>query len=331
MNLLTIPSTAEGSEESPRDRVINYLYALDSLSFPELTSLVYFVTSHSFYDVNLFFRHYYHGQWRVWSDYTGDFIEVRRINGEELIWGRETKTVLVYEGTYKNKKYYGDGILYVSLDNRGNAFDYYSPHRESDSSKESDSPNRESDSPNKESDSSNKESDSPYKESGIMMGHFENGRMEGCFDYYNARGLVSRDFYIHGRKYGLQISFFPVSEKGKAQYPLSKAIYRDNEENGEYQEFMARYFKQKGWKYNGEVDKDNTYIFEGPHICHKEGDSEKYFLSTPGMKDSLDTYTFGDEYYNGTIINLLKKGEPMRNFSTVDGDWGHVGNRPLQG
>ena len=297
MNLLTIPSTAEGSEESPRDRVINYLYALDRLSFPELTSLVFFVTSHSFYDVNLFFKHYYHGQWRAWNDYTGDSIEVRKINGEELIWGRETKTVLVYEGTYKNKKYYGDGILYVSLDNRGNAFDYYSPHKEND----------------------------------MMMGHFENGRMEGCFDYHNARELVSRDFYIHGRKYGLQVSFFSSSENDKTQYPLSKAIYRDDEENGEYQEFMARYFKQKGWKYNGEVDKDNTYIFEGPHICHKEGDSEKYFLSTPGMKDSLDTYTFGDEYYNGTIINLLKKGEPMRNFSTVDGDWGHVGNRPLQG
>lgn len=296
MNLLTIPSTAEGSEESPRDRVINYLYALDRLSFPELTSLVFFVTSHSFYDVNLFFKHYYHGQWRAWNDYTGDSIEVRKINGEELIWGRETKTVLVYEGTYKNKKYYGDGILYVSLDNRGNAFDYYSPHKEND----------------------------------MMMGHFENGRMEGCFDYHNARELVSRDFYIHGRKYGLQVSFFSSSENDKTQYPLSKAIYRDDEENGEYQEFMARYFKQKGWKYNGEVDKDNTYIFEGPHICHKEGDSEKYFLSTPGMKDSLDTYTFGDEYYNGDIINLLVKGEPMRNFSRVDGDWGHVGSRLLQ-
>ncbi len=296
MNLLTIPSTAEGSEESPRDRVINYLYALDRLSFPELTSLVFFVTSHSFYDVNLFFKHYYHGQWRAWNDYTGDSIEVRKINGEELIWGRETKTVLVYEGTYKNKKYYGDGILYVSLDNRGNAFDYYSPHKEND----------------------------------MMMGHFENGRMEGCFDYHNARELVSRDFYIHGRKYGLQVSFFSSSENDKTQYPLSKAIYRDDEENGEYQEFMARYFKQKGWKYNGEVDKDNTYIFEGPHICHKEGDSEKYFLSTPGMKDSLDTYTFGDKYYNGDIINLLVKGEPMRNFSRVDGDWGHVGSRLLQ-
>lgn len=296
MNLLTIPSTAEGSEESPRDRVINYLYALDRLSFPELTSLVFFVTSHSFYDVNLFFKHYYHGQWRAWNDYTGDSIEVRKINGEELIWGRETKTVLVYEGTYKNKKYYGDGILYVSLDNRGNAFDYYSPHKEND----------------------------------MMMGHFENGRMEGCFDYHNARELVSRDFYIHGRKYGLQVSFFSSSENDKTQYPLSKAIYRDDEENGEYQEFMARYFKQKGWKYNGEVDKDNTYIFEGPHICHKEGDSEKYFLSTPGMKDSLDTYTFGDEYYNGDIIKLLVKGEPMRNFSRVDGDWGHVGSRLLQ-
>ena len=296
MNLLTIPSTAEGSEESPRDRVINYLYALDRLSFPELTSLVFFVTSHSFYDVNLFFKHYYHGQWRAWNDYTGDSIEVRKINGEELIWGRETKTVLVYEGTYKNKKYYGDGILYVSLDNRGNAFDYYSPHKEND----------------------------------MMMGHFENGRMEGCFDYHNARELVSRDFYIHGRKYGLQVSFFSSSENDKTQYPLSKAIYRDDEENGEYQEFMARYFKQKGWKYNDEVDKDNTYIFEGPHICHKEGDSEKYFLSTPGMKDSLDTYTFGDEYYNGDIINLLVKGEPMRNFSRVDGDWGHVGSRLLQ-
>lgn len=296
MNLLTIPSTAEGSEESPRDRVINYLYALDRLSFPELTSLVFFVTSHSFYDVNLFFKHYYHGQWRAWNDYTGDSIEVRKINGEELIWGRETKTVLVYEGTYKNKKYYGDGILYVSLDNRGNAFDYYSPHKEND----------------------------------MMMGHFENGRMEGCFDYHNARELVSRDFYIHGRKYGLQVSFFSSSENDKTQYPLSKAIYRDDEENGEYQEFMARYFKQKGWKYNGEVDKENTYIFEGPHICHKEGDSEKYFLSTPGMKDSLDTYTFGDEYYNGNIINLLVKGEPMRNFSTVDGDWGHVGSCLLQ-
>ena len=296
MNLLTIPSTAEGSEESPRDRVINYLYALDRLSFPELTSLVFFVTSHSFYDVNLFFKHYYHGQWRAWNDYPGDSIEVRKINGEELIWGRETKTVLVYEGTYKNKKYYGDGILYVSLDNRGNAFDYYSPHKEND----------------------------------MMMGHFENGRMEGCFDYHNARELVSRDFYIHGRKYGLQVSFFSSSENDKTQYPLSKAIYRDDEENGEYQEFMARYFKQKGWKYNGEVDKDNTYIFEGPHICHKEGDSEKYFLSTPGMKDSLDTYTFGDEYYNGDIINLLVKGEPMRNFSRVDGDWGHVGSRLLQ-
>ena len=296
MNLLTIPSTAEGSEESPRDRVINYLYALDRLSFPELTSLVFFVTSHSFYDVNLFFKHYYHGQWRAWNDYTGDSIEVRKINGEELIWGRETKTVLVYEGTYKNKKYYGDGILYVSLDNRGNAFDYYSPHKEND----------------------------------MMMGHFENGRMEGCFDYHNARELVSRDFYIHGRKYGLQVSFFSSSENDKTQYPLSKAIYRDDEENGEYQEFMARYFKQKGWKYNGEVDKDNTYIFEGPHICHTEGDSEKYFLSTPGMKDSLDTYTFGDEYYNGDIINLLVKGEPMRNFSRVDGDWGHVGSRLLQ-
>lgn len=296
VNLLTIPSTAEGSEESPRDRVINYLYALDRLSFPELTSLVFFVTSHSFYDVNLFFKHYYHGQWRAWNDYTGDSIEVRKINGEELIWGRETKTVLVYEGTYKNKKYYGDGILYVSLDNRGNAFDYYSPHKEND----------------------------------MMMGHFENGRMEGCFDYHNARELVSRDFYIHGRKYGLQVSFFSSSENDKTQYPLSKAIYRDDEENGEYQEFMARYFKQKGWKYNGEVDKDNTYIFEGPHICHKEGDSEKYFLSTPGMKDSLDTYTFGDEYYNGDIINLLVKGEPMRNFSRVDGDWGHVGSRLLQ-
>ena len=296
MNLLTIPSTAEGSEESPRDRVINYLYALDRLSFPELTSLVFFVTSHSFYDVNLFFKHYYHGQWRAWNDYTGDSIEVRKINGEELIWGRETKTVLVYEGSYKNKKYYGDGILYVSLDNRGNAFDYYSPHKEND----------------------------------MMMGHFENGRMEGCFDYHNARELVSRDFYIHGRKYGLQVSFFSSSENDKTQYPLSKAIYRDDEENGEYQEFMARYFKQKGWKYNGEVDKDNTYIFEGPHICHKEGDSEKYFLSTPGMKDSLDTYTFGDEYYNGDIINLLVKGEPMRNFSRVDGDWGHVGSRLLQ-
>lgn len=296
MNLLTIPSTAEGSEESPRDRVINYLYALDRLSFPELTSLVFFVTSHSFYDVNLFFKHYYHGQWRAWNDYTGDSIEVRKINGEELIWGKETKTVLVYEGTYKNKKYYGDGILYVSLDNRGNAFDYYSPHKEND----------------------------------MMMGHFENGRMEGCFDYHNARELVSRDFYIHGRKYGLQVSFFSSSENDKTQYPLSKAIYRDDEENGEYQEFMARYFKQKGWKYNGEVDKENTYIFEGPHICHKEGDSEKYFLSTPGMKDSLDTYTFGDEYYNGNIINLLVKGEPMRNFSRVDGDWGHVGSRLLQ-
>lgn len=296
VNLLTIPSTAEGSEESPRDRVINYLYALDRLSFPELTSLVFFVTSHSFYDVNLFFKHYYHGQWRAWNDYTGDSIEVRKINGEELIWGRETKTVLVYEGTYKNKKYYGDGILYVSLDNRGNAFDYYSPHKEND----------------------------------MMMGHFENGRMEGCFDYHNARELVSRDFYIHGRKYGLQVSFFSSSENDKTQYPLSKAIYRDDEENGEYQEFMARYFKQKGWKYNDEVDKDNTYIFEGPHICHKEGDSEKYFLSTPGMKDSLDTYTFGDEYYNGDIINLLVKGEPMRNFSRVDGDWGHVGSRLLQ-
>lgn len=296
VNLLTIPSTAEGSEESPRDRVINYLYALDRLSFPELTSLVFFVTSHSFYDVNLFFKHYYHGQWRAWNDYTGDSIEVRKINGEELIWGRETKTVLVYEGTYKNKKYYGDGILYVSLDNRGNAFDYYSPHKEND----------------------------------MMMGHFENGRMEGCFDYHNARELVSRDFYIHGRKYGLQVSFFSSSENDKTQYPLSKAIYRDDEENGEYQEFMARYFKQKGWKYNGEVDKDNTYIFEGPHICHKEGDSEKYFLSTPGMKDSLDTYTFGDKYYNGDIINLLVKGEPMRNFSRVDGDWGHVGSRLLQ-
>lgn len=296
MNLLTIPSTAEGSEESPRDRVINYLYALDRLSFPELTSLVFFVTSHSFYDVNLFFKHYYHGQWRAWNDYTGDSIEVRKINGEELIWGRETKTVLVYEGTFKNKKYYGDGILYVSLDNRGNAFDYYSPHKEND----------------------------------MMMGHFENGRMEGCFDYHNARELVSRDFYIHGRKYGLQVSFFSSSENDKTQYPLSKAIYRDDEENGEYQEFMARYFKQKGWKYNGEVDKDNTYIFEGPHICHKEGDSEKYFLSTPGMKDSLDTYTFGDKYYNGDIINLLVKGEPMRNFSRVDGDWGHVGSRLLQ-
>ena len=296
VNLLTIPSTAEGSEESPRDRVINYLYALDRLSFPELTSLVFFVTSHSFYDVNLFFKHYYHGQWRAWNDYTGDSIEVRKINGEELIWGRETKTVLVYEGTYKNKKYYGDGILYVSLDNRGNAFDYYSPHKEND----------------------------------MMMGHFENGRMEGCFDYHNARELVSRDFYIHGRKYGLQVSFFSSSENDKTQYPLSKAIYRDDEENGEYQEFMARYFKQKGWKYNGEVDKDNTYIFEGPHICHKEGDSEKYFLSTPGMKDSLDTYTFGDEYYNGDIINLLVKGEPMRNFSRVDGDWGHVGSRLLR-
>ena len=296
VNLLTIPSTAEGSEESPRDRVINYLYALDRLSFPELTSLVFFVTSHSFYDVNLFFKHYYHGQWRAWNDYTGDSIEVRKINGEELIWGRETKTVLVYEGTYKNKKYYGDGILYVSLDNRGNAFDYYSPHKEND----------------------------------MMMGHFENGRMEGCFDYHNARELVSRDFYIHGRKYGLQVSFFSSSENDKTQYPLSKAIYRDDEENGEYQEFMARYFKQKGWKYNGEVDKDNTYIFEGPHICHKEGDSEKYFLSTPGMKDSLDTYTFGDEYYNGDIINLLVKGEPMRNLSRVDGDWGHVGSRLLQ-
>ena len=296
VNLLTIPSTAEGSEESPRDRVINYLYALDRLSFPELTSLVFFVTSHSFYDVNLFFKHYYHGQWRAWNDYTGDSIEVRKINGEELIWGKETKTVLVYEGTYKNKKYYGDGILYVSLDNRGNAFDYYSPHKEND----------------------------------MMMGHFENGRMEGCFDYHNARELVSRDFYIHGRKYGLQVSFFSSSENDKTQYPLSKAIYRDDEENGEYQEFMARYFKQKGWKYNGEVDKENTYIFEGPHICHKEGDSEKYFLSTPGMKDSLDTYTFGDEYYNGNIINLLVKGEPMRNFSTVDGDWGHVGSRLLQ-
>ena len=296
MNLLTIPSTAEGSEESPRDRVINYLYALDRLSFPELTSLVFFVTSHSFYDVNLFFKHYYHGQWRAWNDYTGDSIEVRKINGEELIWGRETKTVLVYEGTYKNKKYYGDGILYVSLDNRGNAFDYYSPHKEND----------------------------------MMMGHFENGRMEGCFDYHNARELVSRDFYIHGRKYGLQVSFFSSSENDKTQYPLSKAIYRDDEENGEYQEFMARYFKQKGWKYNDEVDKDNTYIFEGPHICHKEGDSEKYFLSTPGMKDSLDTYTFGDKYYNGDIINLLVKGEPMRNFSRVDGDWGHVGSRLLQ-
>ena len=266
------------------------------MSFPELTSLVFFVTSHSFYDVNLFFKHYYHGQWRAWNDYTGDSIEVRKINGEELIWGRETKTVLVYEGTYKNKKYYGDGILYVSLDNRGNAFDYYSPHKEND----------------------------------MMMGHFENGRMEGCFDYHNARELVSRDFYIHGRKYGLQVSFFSSSENDKTQYPLSKAIYRDDEENGEYQEFMARYFKQKGWKYNGEVDKDNTYIFEGPHICHKEGDSEKYFLSTPGMKDSLDTYTFGDEYYNGDIINLLVKGEPMRNFSRVDGDWGHVGSRLLQ-
>ena len=296
VNLLTIPSTAEGSEESPRDRVINYLYALDRLSFPELTSLVFFVTSHSFYDVNLFFKHYYHGQWRAWNDYTGDSIEVRKINGEELIWGKETKTVLVYEGTYKNKKYYGDGILYVSLDNRGNAFDYYSPHKEND----------------------------------MMMGHFENGRMEGCFDYHNARELVSRDFYIHGRKYGLQVSFFSSSENDKTQYPLSKAIYRDDEENGEYQEFMARYFKQKGWKYNGEVDKENTYIFEGPHICHKEGDSEKYFLSTPGMKDSLDTYTFGDEYYNGNIINLLVKGEPMRNFSRVDGDWGHVGSRLLQ-
>lgn len=164
----------------------------------------------------------------------------------------------------------------------------------------------------------------------MMMGHFENGRMEGCFDYHNARELVSRDFYIHGRKYGLQVSFFSSSENDKTQYPLSKAIYRDDEENGEYQEFMARYFKQKGWKYNGEVDKDNTYIFEGPHICHKEGDSEKYFLSTPGMKDSLDTYTFGDEYYNGDIINLLVKGEPMRNFSRVDGDWGHVGSRLLQ-
>ena len=296
MNLLTIPSTAEGSEESPRDRVINYLYALDRLSFPELTSLVFFVTSHSFHDVNSLFTLYYHGQWRAWNDYTGDSIEVRKINGEELIWGRETKTVLVYEGTYKNKKYYGDGILYVSLDNRGNAFDYYSPHKEND----------------------------------MMMGHFENGRMEGCFDYHNARELVSRDFYIHGRKYGLQVSFFSSSENDKTQYPLSKAIYRDDEENGEYQEFMARYFKQKGWKYNGEVDKDNTYIFEGPHICHKEGDSEKYFLSTPGMKDSLDTYTFGDEYYNGDIINLLVKGEPMRNFSRVDGDWGHVGSRLLQ-
>ena len=48
------------------------------------------------------------------------------------------------------------------------------------------------------------------------------------------------------------------------------------------------------------------------------------------MKDSLDTYTFGDEYYNGDIINLLVKGEPMRNFSRVDGDWGHVGSRLLQ-
>ena len=293
---MTIPSKEEGSKESPRDRVINYLYALDSLSFSEVTSLVFFVTSHSFHVVNLFFTHYYRGQWRAWNDDTSDSIEVREINGEELIWGKETKTVLVYQGTYKNRKYYGNGTLYVPLDNGGNAFDWYSPH----------------------------------EQGSVLLGHFEDGRMEGWFDYRNARGLVSWDFYIHGRKYGLQVSFFPSSRNSPTQHPSSKAIYRDNEENGEYHEFTANYYKRKGWKYNGEVDKDDTYIFEGPHICHKEGDSAKYFLSTPGMEDSLELYTFNDKYYYGDIKNLIKEGEPMRNFSNADGDWGHVGNKDLE-
>lgn len=108
--LLKLPDKISSDVESPRVRIIRYLFNLDDLNFEEFVMLISFSIHHSFSDVKMFFDHYYCNQWKEGNSYTGDSIKIC----EHSVYGEVKKHgTLIYVGYFKDKKYYGNGREYI--------------------------------------------------------------------------------------------------------------------------------------------------------------------------------------------------------------------------
>lgn len=288
--LLQLPATPHASEqanETVRSRVISYIAALNTVSYVELEQLVTFVTHHTIDETIAFFEHYYRGQWALPCDNTEESIAVVAAEGATLVSGKEKRNgKLVYEGTYKNRKYSGNGTLYV-----------YSRNEKGEESAKRWVP-RTTDTP--------------------LVGSFKDGKKDGMFHLYGEY-LEKEEIYTNGYRWMDSVTV------DSQQRPTSMFSYWDDERCGPFTLFEAGFLTRRGELYNGE-ESDNTQLFLGPNICVEKSDpSTYYFLRMPGMKDSLAEYKPEGPYYNGQAVPLLSKTHrALVNFPNSSGEWGHI-------
>ena len=297
--LFQLPEKSEDSNMSPRDRIIRYLFNLDGLTFEEFVMLVSFSIRHSFDEVKVFFDHYYCNQWKEGKDYTGDSIVIYGTS----VYGKVKKNgALVYAGCFRNRKYYGNGIEYMmygrEIGMEVEEITGYDMLR-------------------------------PKIENHKLKGWFQEGKKEGCFEYYSdGKSIREQRFYLHGRRCGVQTSFFNSSaDSGDIKAPMveGEKVFYDGEANGEVREFRDRYYRKRGYDFHNREAQD-MWVFKSPHICCRDKDSKLYYLPTPGMEDSIKEYGFGQEYLEGEPLELFSPDllPHFRCFSLIDGEWGHI-------
>lgn len=169
----------------------------------------------------------------------------------------------------------------------------------------------------------------PKIENHKLKGWFQEGKKEGCFEYYSdGKSIREQRFYLHGRRCGVQTSFFNSNaDSGDIKAPMveGEKVFYDGEANGEVREFRDRYYRKRGYDFHNREAQD-TWVFKSPHICCRDMDSKLYYLPTPGMKDSIKEYGFGQDYLEGEPLELFSPDllPHFRCFSLIDGEWGHI-------
>ena len=286
--LLQLPATPLASEqahETVRSRVISYIAALNTVSYVELEQLVAFVTHHTVDETIAFFEHYYRGQWALSCDNTEESIAVVEEKGETLVSGKEKRNgKLVYEGTYKNRKYSGDGTLYVCNTNEKGeeCAKRWVPA-----------------------------TDSP------LVGSFKEGKMEGMFNLYGEY-LEKEELYSNGRRWMDSVTL------DSQRRVTSTFSYWDDERCGPFMLFEAGFLTRRGELTNGEESDNTQVFLGPNICVEKSDPSTYYFLRTPGMKDSLAEYKPAGPFYNGEAVPLLSKRHALVNFLNSNGEWGHI-------